>query len=188
MTNEIRAEVRGIRLIVGALVMVVFTKWYFTGRVFDPLADWILQSIAPVDVDAYGGPLGDIADVATAIAYVVGTAACLGIETAWKFARSALGVVADRLRGVRSIADLYHGRQWEELSESDSDIPDPDGPAESSADDASDSPGAMLAAIAGTVNKLVFSVNEHDERLQRLSDDFEDLGDEVRGMQSQDEN
>ena len=99
--NDVPAEIRGLRKLVGLFVIVQFTKWYLTGEFWVPLVNQVSEA-------TYGSPLEDGLDIISTLVYVVGTITCLAAEQIWNLICHIFSIARDRFSGARWIADLLN--------------------------------------------------------------------------------
>lgn len=103
--SEIRPEVRGMRLLVGAGICIVTTYWFLTGKVFNPFAESIVASMTDTPEGVYGNGLSDAIDILTAVIYLVGTIATVAGDYAYRIISAGLKTLADYIRGSRKVVD-----------------------------------------------------------------------------------
>ncbi|WP_149496203.1 hypothetical protein [Roseiconus lacunae] len=104
--NQVPSEVRGWRLLIGYLGIIVFTFWFFTGRVFNPLSGaFVAMAGGSAEAPVYGDPLSDVADILSAIAYVIGTVLWWTFFKGYRVASSLTDMIASRLRQSRQVTD-----------------------------------------------------------------------------------
>lgn len=115
--NDIRPEIRGGRLLLGAITIVITTYWYLTGRVWNPFAEALVSGfVGPPADGTYGGGISDVIDIITAICYLVGTVLSVAGSGAVALLKSLVGNLSQRFGSARDMVDTIVGDDTDEAN------------------------------------------------------------------------